>query len=370
MSVRRENLQVFADELDAYLRATYADDVFVPQWSADIRYDKVAMQAPFFADLARLEPFGEGNPTPKFVVSSADCRFTRIGETEHIKCKMSADVEVVDFGGLYLLTAVKTGASFDYYCDASKRVFQNRAYIQLSVTDVVAVGCEQLRDSAPAFGNYLKTVLYPPKEVGTRTSDLKREIADLEGSHGVLFVAFGAKSAQDFMRDLTLAGKRALLGRIAVGRTDLNPLHTLLIAPTDTTGWQYYSSIVFLDAPLSLGYLAWVGSRAPNPELVLLRRYAFLDRIARLHIDKADVDATLRAIRRVEPSKYHSLEEMCVEVQACGHDIADVYAHFYILYELGVIAVGPSFRLQFREATYDLNASRVYKNISKLRTTV
>lgn len=370
MSVKRENLNAFADDLNDYLRKTYPDDAFVPQRKADIRYDKQSMQAAFFADLQRLEPFGEGNPMPKFVVPSEGCSLARIGETEHVKSKLSPEVELIAFGGLHLLTALRSGASFDYYCDWGYRTYQNRRYIQLSVSDVVTAGCEKLRDSAPAFGNYLKTILYPPQEVGVRMSDVKKEIADLKGAFGVLFVAFGAKSAQNFMKEMLLAGKRDLLKRLAVGKTEDNPLNTLLVAPTDTAGWRYYSSIVFLDAPLSKGYLAYVGSKAPNPELVLLRQYGFLDEIAKLHLTEMDVQATLRGMRRLDLYKCKTLDDLCYEMQLKGCYVADVYAHFYILYELGVIQVGQGFRLQIRETAFDLAASRVYNTLNKLRGTL
>ena len=367
MSVRRENLKVFAEELNEYLAKTYDEDVFVPKKQADIRFDKNAMQTRFFEDLARLEPFGEGNPSPKFVVSSADCRLTRINETEHVKCKMNADVDLVYFGGYGHLAALKTGATFDYYCDAAKKVFQNRAYIQLSVNDLATAGCESLRECAPAFGRYVKDILNPPATVGTRMSTLEKEIKDLKGIYGTLFVAFSVKSAQDFLKELTIAGKKSALKRIAVGKTEANPLHTLLVTPTDCDGWQYYSSIVFLDAPLSMGYLAAVGEKAPNPELVLIRRYAYTDKIKALHLEERDIEQTLRGIRRLDPMRYHNLDELCQALQANGYDIADAYAHYMILYELGVIAEGKGFRLQFREKAIELSASKVYKNLSRVR---
>lgn len=367
MSVSAENLKVFADQLNDYICRAYPDEVFVPKHRADIVYDRATMQADFFAELARLEPFGECNPTPKFLLRSADYRLTRIGETEHVKCKVAADVDLVYFGGQYLLGAASTGVGYDYYCDAGKRVYQNRAYIQLNVTDAVAGDVSGMRDGAPAFGNYLKTVLYPPKQVGTRLSTLAKEIASLSGTHGVLFVAFGVDSARAFLKDLAMSGKKGLLGRIAVGKTDANPLHTLLLAPTDFTGWQYYSSIVFLDAPLSVGYLAAVGAKAPNPELVLLPNYAFTKQIANLHLGQEEVQKSLVAIRRVDAAKYRTLDELAMQMQSAGYYVSDAYAHFYILYELGIVAVGAGFRLQFRELPIVLDDSRVYKNLIKLR---
>ena len=321
----------------------------------------------FFDDLARLEPFGEGNPTPKFVVSSADCRLTRINDKDHVKCRIGADVDLIYFGGLYLLSALKTGAAFDYYCDASRKTFQNRDYIQLMVTDVETTGCESLRESAPAFGYYIKSILKPAATVGIRMSTVEREIKDLKSAHGTLFVAFCAATAQNFVRALAMAGKRDSVKRLAVGHVDANPLHTLLITPTDTEGWQYFSSIVFLDAPLSMGYLAAVGEKAPNPELVLIKQYAYLDKIKALHLEKSDVEQTLRGIRRVDLSRCHNLDELCAEMSAKGYDVADAYVHFMVLYELGAIVVGKNFQLQFREVALDLSMSKVYKNLSKIR---
>ena len=365
MSVRRENLQAFREELNAYICRTYPEDLFVPRLSADIIIDKNTMRAPFFAQLARLEPFGESNPAPKFVVHGTDCKFSRVGTGDHVKSRVNADVDLMFFGGAHQLAAEASGVQFDYYCDANKRVYQNREYIQLSVTDVVVADASTVRDSAHAFGVYLKTVLYPPREVGTRVSTLQKELASMEGNTGTLFVSYGADSARDFFQALSAAGKRHLLANVTVGKVQVNPLNTLLLTPSDADGWQFFSSIVFLDAPLSMGYLAWVGAQAPNPELVLLPHYAYLKHIAGLDLTAESVAKTLSDIRRVD--RVRNVDELCMQLQSMGSSVANAYAHFYILFELGLVEVGRDFALHAIQGEVRLDASRVYKTLIKLR---
>lgn len=365
MSVKPDNLKAFRDELNEYICKTYQDDVFVYRPHADLTYMPDAMHSEFFEQLARLEPFGEGNPTPRFAVAGEGYRMTRIGDGEHIKCAINREVEMVYFGGAYMLSAAHAGLDYTYYCEAGKNVYQNRVTVQMRVVEAGVTGCEHMRDSAPAFGGYLKTVLYPPKQVGTRTSNLQKEVSALSGMYGTLFVAFGVDSARAFLKELTLAGKRNLLGRVVATRTEQNPLHTLLIAPTDCTNWQYYSSIVFLDAPLSMGYLGMVGQAAPNPELVLLPNYAFIKQIKALNLSVEDIAGTLRGITRLEHPR--NLDDMCMQLQARGHSVADIYAHFYILFELGLVKVGQGFRLTCLAGAINPDQSRVYKNLMKLR---
>ncbi|MBO4535104.1 MAG: hypothetical protein J5755_04130, partial [Clostridia bacterium] len=366
MSVNKQTVGKFADELCKYIAEHYPPETFLPRVHYDIDTPLARLDKSFFAQLEMLEPYGEGNPVPRIKVGTQGVKLTSFG-TDHVKARLSNDVEVVAFGSSYLVDAQSMGVPYDLGCEPQNRVFNNREYVQLLTCSAVVAGVDTLRDSAPAFGNYLKTILYPPQEVGIRRSTLEREIADLQVDSGVLFVAYGKEGADRLFAALDQAGKRHLLSDVTVGRTPANPLNSLVLSPTSVEGWQYRSGIVFVDAPLSTGYLAWVGSHAPNPELVVLPSYAYATQIASLHLDQGSIERTRVAMWALSTVKIGGVDELCQRLAGEGISTADAYAHFYILYELGLVVVGQGFARQMRQGDINLQASRTWVTLTKLQ---
>ena len=366
LSISKDNIDAFTAQLNAYVRATYGNG-FVRPVGYDLMLTRQSVTNDFYNQLCLLAPFGEGNPAPKFVIDTQECRLARIGDTHHVKCKLNAEAELVAFGYDYLLDAVAMGARYNLFCELSKRTFQNRDYLQLNVFDARVEDIGNIVDTPVTFGNYLKTILYPPRDVGTRPSTLSKEIAALRTPVGTLFVVFCAQSAHDFWREICAQGKQDLVSATYFGSVPHNPLNALVVSPTDPSQWQYYSSVVFVDAPLGTGYLAYVGANAPNPELVLLGNYAYIQRIVGLHLDKAAVQATVDGVARWQ-GRCRSLADLCLLLRSEGLDIADVYAHFYIAYELGIIKVGADFALSVVRADIDLQQSRVHKVLTVIQS--
>lgn len=367
LSITADNLPRFADALNDYICAHYDDACFVPATQYDITIDRQTVSRAFYDQLRLLEPCGEGNPAPRLCIASSQCKLAPIPNTDHVKCRLNSDTDLVAFHGEYLLDGIAMGAEYQLALHASLKNFANRDYVQLSVEHSDLCTADALRDSASAFGRYLKTILFAPQDVGIRASTLDKEIDDCTGIYGTLWVAWSASSAAKLLTGLRDKGKEHLLPVKSVGVVQDNPLNTLVLAPVNTDGWQYRSSIIFLDAPLSTGYLHWVGTHAPNPELVLLSNYAYGSQIAGLHLDVADVQRTWVVLSGGRVSG-RNVDDLCMRLQASGMSIADAYAHFYILFELGLIRVSKGFVLQYNQGRLVPSASRVWVTLTKLQS--
>ncbi|MBQ9145731.1 MAG: single-stranded-DNA-specific exonuclease RecJ [Clostridia bacterium] len=363
LSLSPDQLRPFTEAFCREVEDHYLPNAFLPTYSYDFSIDRDTVTNSFFEQLQLIEPCGEGNPSPRMHINSSECKWQAMGNG-HAKYRLNSTAEVVAFGGEYLVQAGAMGLSYDLCLEASRRTFNNREYIQLAVRSAVGENACP-RDSAGAFGQYLKTMLYPPAEVGVRSSTLEREVRDQNRIYGTLWVAFGEEGALGLRNELERVGKSSLLVRTCVGVCDANPLNTLLVAPTSVENWQHYDSIVFLDAPLSKGYLAHVGRHNPRPELVLLGRYAYKRHIQQLHLDAARIEVTRDCL--LSRRSCHSLQDLCMQLTAAGIATADAYAHFYVLFDLGIVRVGEGFRLTVSDAPLRLETSRVYKTLRTLQ---
>ena len=104
-----------------------------------------AVKDEFLELLERLEPFGAGNPEPRFVIPSLKVKYATIVGGQHIKCrfaeKSSGEINGICFRsvgtkvGDVLLN--QNGMPLHVACKIRKNLWQGRASIQVIVDDIV-----------------------------------------------------------------------------------------------------------------------------------------------------------------------------------------------------------------------------------------
>ncbi len=338
MSMPKQNEKVFRRALNDYVRKTYSDDLFIPKKSCDILLDKKSIGLDYCKGLELLEPTGEGNPMPKLVISGNDCKLQKIGVTPHIKGRLNTECDVVAFFKEELLTADSFGVSFDLIVDPSIREFNNRRYAQLTVSDFTITDFNNVKNNVNGFALYIKSGLFTPWEKDEfRFSEVEKELPST--IYGTAYIAYSAQTATNFLSMLDSKGLRTLVPMLCVGGVQSNPLNTLLLSPTDFSGLKKFSSIVFLDCPLSTGILDKVSKNAPDAELVLIKSYGYMDNFKALQLDDKDIlytaDKLSQYVRGTQRAK--SVNELFFELVTTGYklDSLSFTLHFYALYDMG-----------------------------------
>lgn len=359
MSMPKSNMKAFRTALNDYIKATYPDELFIPQKCCDILLDKKTIGLDYCKNLELLEPTGEGNPMPKLVISGNDCRLQKIGVTPHVKGRLNTECDVVAFFKEELLVADSFGVSFDLIVDPSIREFNNRKYAQLTVSDFTITDFNNVKNNVNGFALYIKSGLFPSWEKEEfRFSELSKELPN--SIYGTVYVAYSAKTASNFLSMLDNLGKRELVPMLCVGSVQNNPLNTLLLSPTDFSGLNKFSSIVFLDCPLSTGILDRINKNAPDAELVLIKSYGFMDNFKELKLADEDVLYTAEKlsqyVKGVQRAK--NVNDLFFELVTTGYklDSLTFTLHFYALYEVGWLKVTRDFGFVCKGASPTMNS--------------
>ena len=365
MSLDRSRLEEFTERVDKVVAEEYPVSVFVPDRKYDIKLSRSKIDLNFCRQLELLEPFGEGNPAPSFALSSDECKFARVGNTPHVKGRLNSETDVMAFSKEYLLDVKAYALDYEMTVDAAIKEFNNRKYVQLAV-DKFKVDISNVKDNANAFSLYLKTLVY--RETDTRIT-LSKDIPLFDNSlYGTLYLAFSADTARVFLSN---AASHDFQPRIAGVTVEENPLSTLFLYPVDLGNIGYYKRIVFLDKPLSSGYVRYILSKAPNADVYIVDNLPYRDRIKALSTDRESVLYTakkisdhLRTGRRVD-----SVNSLFFDLMSFGYNLSNetFAAHFYALYEVGWLRVGVGFSLACYGDTPDVSSSRVLKTIEKLK---
>lgn len=351
MSVAKSRIKEFSLALSEYCKSI-PDELFIEKKSFDVKIDKKSLTKKLCKQFALLEPTGECNPPPVFAISSSECRLSAIPNSKHIKGVLNAETDLIGFSKDSILNIVKYGAEVELYGVVAEREYKNREYVQFTVNDYSVSDLGGLRDNAVAFSTYLKTGLVSTdlSQNGKslfRVSDLEKEI-DPPTFFGTLYVAYSRQTADDFLKKLKTENKNSV-SRVSVGVVDENPVNTLCIMPVSFENIGKYSTVVFLDSPISSKFINNLAYKYPDTEFVLLRSFGYKDSFLSLKIEKEDLDFTANKIADFVKGmkRAKDISDLFFSLMSVGYKYSNetFYTHFYILYEIGWLKIAPGFQL-------------------------
>ena len=138
-----ENVAAFRERFAAIARARLSESDLVPTLTVDgaVRAEEITLA--WADELARLEPFGVGNPAPVFVCSEVRLEASAVGrDREHLKCTLRAGerpsgVDGIGFGlAAALLPRLEEGRFFDVAFTPEVNEWNGERRVSLRLRDV------------------------------------------------------------------------------------------------------------------------------------------------------------------------------------------------------------------------------------------
>lgn len=89
LSVDEDKIDLLRDELNAYAKEVMEEETLIPKLSVDLELKLEEIDLTLIDEIMQLEPFGMGNPEPKFICSGNVKDIRKIGkESNHLKLNM------------------------------------------------------------------------------------------------------------------------------------------------------------------------------------------------------------------------------------------------------------------------------------------
>ena len=139
LTVRRDKLDEFRERINAYATKALPSGGVAVRLEADMELSPADVTVTEAEELARLEPFGIGNPTPHFVLRDMTVeRVTELGGGKHLRVQLGRDgVSLVAM--LFSTTRERfpyyEGDRIDILCTMDINEFRNIRTVQLLVQD-------------------------------------------------------------------------------------------------------------------------------------------------------------------------------------------------------------------------------------------
>jgi single-stranded-DNA-specific exonuclease len=137
LSIRLERVPALAERFDAEIAARTTAEDFVPQVRVDCELPLRAVDAGCLGDLARLEPFGTGNPEPLFLTRNVRVRDQRIVGEHHLKLVLEQDgrtIQAIGFGMGDM--SVAAGDRLDVLYGIMANEWNGNTYAELRLRDL------------------------------------------------------------------------------------------------------------------------------------------------------------------------------------------------------------------------------------------
>lgn len=137
LSLQQKQLQVFRQKINEYARqqglATVVKKAYV---DLELKPEQISLD--LYSQIAALEPFGEGNPQPVFVLRNVELdRGNWVGgQEDHFRCTLSQGVELIAFNRPEWKDRPFGLCLYDIFFVLKKNEYQGRVSTQLQVRDI------------------------------------------------------------------------------------------------------------------------------------------------------------------------------------------------------------------------------------------
>ncbi|MFO7938314.1 MAG: single-stranded-DNA-specific exonuclease RecJ [Bacteroidales bacterium] len=145
LTMKIENLDLFRQRFEAYVRETIREDQLQPQVDIDAELGLEEINDKFFRILRQFQPFGPGNMAPVFlarnVSDSGDGRIVGASK-EHLKLSLVqeaapfANFPAIAFQQGQHYKAIHSGSPFDICYSVDENEFRGRTTLQLNIKDI------------------------------------------------------------------------------------------------------------------------------------------------------------------------------------------------------------------------------------------
>ncbi len=143
MRIKNENLDAFYERFNGEIEKRLAERVMEPELSIDLVLEPSEMTLDLVRELLQLEPFGEGNPEPVFVLENMTVLEARTvgkdGKHWKLKLQNGGAPHIFDAVGWSLVSSfphLKEGEVIDIAFTLSENIWQGRSRLQLKLIDI------------------------------------------------------------------------------------------------------------------------------------------------------------------------------------------------------------------------------------------
>ena len=139
ITIKKENFENFKNEFEEYAKNSHVSDI-IPVIKIDRQIELKQVNMQIVEDLKLLEPYGEGNRMPLFLIKGLKIQAIRsLSDGKHLKLKLAQDSYIVDAIGFNLGSYAEKyliGDKVDIVGSLEVNSFNGNDQIQVNLKDI------------------------------------------------------------------------------------------------------------------------------------------------------------------------------------------------------------------------------------------
>lgn len=236
------DLENFVDACNEYISNLYKDNIFVPKTTYELELTIDELNINFSSELSLLEPFGIGNREPLFKIQVKKLSTTRIGKKPHMKCQVNKNFQMVFFNKIGYIGVLEEDIKKNLYFKIKEEEFRGNKYINAIVNEIEVVDFN-ISDETLTY-NYFERFL----NLDTGICVEKKQTLPND-FFGEIILVWTPKHFK------IMSEKYPSYRKAYNILESLNPVNTILLAPSPSVNLSYFSKIIIADSSKALEYM-------------------------------------------------------------------------------------------------------------------
>lgn len=159
LSIQKECFTQFRQAMDQWVKKNIDMEATIPRTLADAELEPDEVNETLLQDLRKLEPFGEGNPSPRFIIRGAKVEAANLlgKQNEHFKARLEpGGVEIIAFNKSEMIKYPLDTCLQDILFEPQENEFRGIKRIQLKLSEMKS---SYLPDDKRALTEYGRSML-------------------------------------------------------------------------------------------------------------------------------------------------------------------------------------------------------------------
>ena len=332
LTLKRSNYEEFSKRVNAFVFEKINDDVFIPikYYDLDVKLEEIDDR--FLKELALLEPYGCGNPKPRFRINAEKIQLQPMKYCpQHANIKIG-DLELVYFNFMKNFNAL-------YFSRYKSFIFEFQGEEKKGNVFYFDPGCfiienanlytEPVKMEELYFDNSgdLDVTYYPQNEL------LNFVVGTEKSVYGTAFVTFNAYEFVAFSKNYS----KENIFHMGIYDENLVGYNSLLLAPRGVEWAKNFDKIVFLSKVLDSAYLSAI-KKVSKAEIYLpIENKEEKNRFKNLSLSRESFGKVFKALTARSGQKFYSPVDF-YEARLKGKVTFDTFYSAYLTFlELGLI---------------------------------
>ena len=332
LTLKRSNYEEFCNRVNALAFEKVSDKVFIPIKYYDLELKNEDITDRFLKELSMLEPFGCGNPRPKFKITAESIELTPMKYSPaHCEIKIG-NLKLVYFNFIKrynsLTFARYKSFIFEFQADGKSG----------TVSDFDAGNFISANAHMFTYPLQYQQLLYhdnrPSKFLYYPQSELLNFVASTQsGVFGTAFVAYSAYDFVNFLKEYS----RDNIYHIGICDEYCIGYNSVLLSPKGTDWAKNFNKIVFLSPVLDEGFVEELNEKSKAEIYLPLERALDKQRFSYLDLSRETFGRVFKALVARNYAKYYSIFDIYKQKMQGKVGFDTFFVAYLVFEQLGLI---------------------------------